>query len=163
MKRYNNLFEKIISIDNLRLAERKARKGKEHKYGVRMFDKNREENLLKLHEDLKNKTFKTSEYTIFKIYEPKERIIYKLPYYPDRIVHHAIMNILEPIFLSVFTYNTYSCIKNRGIHGCMKQVDKIIAKNKSKKLYCLKIDIRKFYPSINHDILKALLRKKNNG
>ena len=97
MKRIGNLFERIIALDNLRLADEKARKGKVHSYGVMVHDKNREANLLTLHESLKNGTFKTSKYHIFTIYEPKERLIYRLPYYPDRILHHAIMNLLEPI------------------------------------------------------------------
>ena len=98
-----NLFDKVISIDNLKLADEKARKGKLHSYGVQMHDKNREANILALHESLKNGTFHTSQYHVFTIYEPKEREIYQLPYYPDRILHHAVMNILEPIWVSVFT------------------------------------------------------------
>ena len=65
---------------------------------------------------------KTSEYHTFKIYEPKEREIFRLPYYPDRIVHHAIMNVMEPIWLFCFINNTYSCIKKRGIHKALKDV-----------------------------------------
>ena len=160
MKRIGNLYESIISLDNLRLADEKARKGKTKSYGVIHHDKHRESNILALHEALKNKTFKTSEYDVFKVYEPKERIIYRLPYYPDRIVHHAVMNILEPIWMSVFTYNTYSCVKKRGIEGCARRVEKIIRKYKGKPLFCLKIDIKKFYPSINHDVLKGIVRKK---
>jgi len=161
MKRLNNLYEKIISLDNLILAESKARCGKGSQIGVRIFDKNKEENLKKLHEILKNGEFKTSKYTTFTIKEPKEREIFRLPYYPDRIVHHAIMNILEPIWLKTFTYNTYSCIKNRGISACAEQVQKIIKSYKNReKLYCLKIDIKKYYPSIDNDILKGLVRKK---
>ena len=108
MKRIGNLYEKIISLDNLRLADEKARRGKLRSYGVLLHDKNREANILALHETLKNRTFKNSEYSTFTIYEPKERIIFRLPYYPDRILHHAIMNILEPIWVSVFTKDTYS-------------------------------------------------------
>lgn len=161
MKRIGNLYDKIISIDNLTLADIKARKGKTNNYGVKLHDKKREENILLLHNSLKNKTFKTSEYEVFTIFEPKERKIFRLPYYPDRIVHHAIMNILEPIWYSVFTHNTYSCIKGRGIEGCSRQVSKIIKSfANSEKLFCLKIDIKKFYPSINHDILKGIIRKK---
>ena len=160
MKRIGNLYESIISLDNLRLADEKARKGKTKSYGVIHHDKHRESNILALHEALKNKTFKTSEYDVFNVYEPKERIIYRLPYYPDRIVHHAVMNILEPIWMSVFTYNTYSCVKKRGIEGCARRVEKIIRKYKGKPLFCLKIDIKKFYPSINHDVLKGIVRKK---
>ena len=94
MKRIGNLYEKIISIENLNLADEKARKGKLTSYGVKKHDKNKDENILLLHEMLKNKTYKTSEYKTFKIFEPKEREIFQLPYFPDRIVHHAIMNIL---------------------------------------------------------------------
>lgn len=160
MKRIGNLYGKIISLDNLRLADEKARKGKTNTYGVKVHDKNREKNLLALHEALLTKTFKTSAYDVFTIYEPKERIIYRLPYYPDRIVHHAAMNVLEPLWVRLFTYNTYSCIKGRGIEGCARRVDKIIKSFEGKPLFCLKIDIRKFYPSIRHRVLKRLIRRK---
>lgn len=160
MKRLNNLFEKVISLDNLRLADEKARRGKSRTYGVQMHDKNREANILALHEQLKNGTFKTSPYHVFTIYEPKERLIYRLPYYPDRILHHAIMNVLEPIWVSVFTKDTYSCIKNRGIHACAKNVRRALKEDKDGTRYCLKIDIRKFYPSINHEVLKGIVRRK---
>lgn len=160
MKRVGNLYTAVYDMDNLHLADAKACKGKNNTYGVKFHNKNKEANLRKLHEQLKNKTFKTSKYDVFTIYEPKERVIYRLPYYPDRIVHHAIMNIMEPIWLSVFTHNTYSCIKGRGIHGCAKRVERIIKKYEGRPLYCLKIDIRKFYPSIDHDVLKRIVRKK---
>lgn len=159
MKRIGNLYEKIISLDNLRLADEKARRGKLRSYGVLLHDKNREANILALHETLKNHTFKNSEYSTFTIYEPKERIIFRLPYYPDRILHHAIMNILEPIWVSVFTKDTYSCIKGRGIHGAMRNVKRAI-KDRENARYCLKIDVKKFYPSIDHDVLKQIVRRK---
>ena len=113
-------------MENLRLADEKARRGKLRSYGVKVFDRDRENNLLALHEALLTKTFKTSRYEVFTVREPKERLIYRLPYYPDRIVHHAIMNVLEPIWLKVFPYNTYSCIKGRGINGAMKRVKEIL-------------------------------------
>lgn len=159
MKRINNLYDQIISIENLRRADEKARRGKLKSYGVRVHDKNREENIEALHEALLTKTYKTSEYEVFTIYEPKERQIYCLPYYPDRIVHHAIMNVLEPIWVSAFTADTFSCIKGRGIHGCMKRVDKAL-KDKEGTRYCLKLDIKKFYPSIDHQRLKEVVRRK---
>jgi len=160
MKRIGNLYEKIISVENLRLADEKARRGKTHSYGVKVHDKNQQQNILALHEALKNKTFRTSKYDVFTVYEPKERVIYRLPYYPDRIVHHAIMNVLEPIWTKVFTYNTYSCIKGRGIEGCARQVDRIIKDFGGRNLYCLKIDIRKYYPSIDHEVMKQIIRRK---
>ncbi len=160
MKRIGNLYQKIISVENLMLADEKARMGKTKTYGVRVHDKNREANILSLHDALLTKTYRTSSYDVFTIYEPKERLIFRLPYYPDRIVHHAIMNVLEPIWVKTFTYNTYSCIKKRGIEGCARQVDKIIEAFDGKPLYCLKIDIKKYYPSINHDVLKQIIRRK---
>lgn len=159
MKRKGNLYTKIISIENLRLADQKARKGKKNTYGVKLFDQNPEGNLLMLNELLANKGYKTSEYDIFTVYEPKERQVYCLPYFPDRIVHHAIMNILEPIFVANFTADTYSCIKGKGIHNCADAVKKAL-KDVPGTMYCLKLDIKKFYPNVNHECLKQLLRKK---
>jgi RNA-directed DNA polymerase len=115
MKRIGNLYSEICSVDNLILAEKKARKGKLKQYGVRLFDLNKEDNLINLHHILVNKEFKTSEYYRFKVFDGKEREIFRLPYYPDRIVHHAILNVLEKHFMNVFTADTYSCIKGRGI------------------------------------------------
>jgi len=160
MKRINNLFESIISIENLKLADINARKHKHKSRGVIEHDKNKDENIIQLHDDLKNHEYKTSKYKIFKIYEPKERDIYELPYYPDRIVHHAIMNILEPIWINIFTKDTYSCIKGRGIHSAVKRLKFELKNNKEETKYCLKIDVRKFYPNINHDVLKQIIRRK---
>lgn len=160
MKRIGNLYDKIISVENLRLADKKARRGKSHSYGVMAHDKNRDANIFALHEALLTKTYKTSQYDVFRVYEPKERLIYRLPYYPDRIVHHAIMNVLEPIWVSAFTHNTFSCIKGRGIEGCARSVEKHIRKYADKPLFVLKIDLRKFYPLMPHDTLKKVLRWK---
>lgn len=159
MKRKKDLYHQIASIENLNLADDKARKGKGKQFGVRLHDKHREANIQHLHHLLITKTYRTSAYITFKIYEPKERDIYKLPYFPDRITHHAVMNILEPIFVSTFTADTYSCIKGRGIHGAFRAV-KHALKDVPGTQYCLKLDIRKFYPSINHEILKQLLRRR---
>jgi RNA-directed DNA polymerase len=159
MKRISNIYYKIYSLENLILAENKARKGKTKYKDVVKFDLNKRENLIKLQKQLINKSFKNSKYHIFTIFEGKERVIYKLPYYPDRIVHHAIMNILEPIFINCFTSDTYSCIKKRGIHKALINLNYSL-KDKNDTKYCLKLDVKKFYPSIDHNILKFLLRKK---
>lgn len=159
MKRYNNLFDKIVSLDNLYEADKRARRQKSHRPEVMLFDKNKDNLLLDLQRKLINGEYETSEYYVFKIYEPKEREIFKLPYYPDRIVHHAIMNIMEPIWVSAFVKGTYSCIRKRGIHKALKDV-KFALKDEINTQYCLKLDIREFYPSIDHDILKTIIRKK---
>lgn len=159
MKRLNNIYEQIYSKENLLLAEKKARRGKGWQYGVHVFDKNKEENILLLHEMLKNKTYKTSPYTTFKIKEPKEREIFRLPYFPDRIIDHAVMIQLESVFASVFTTDTYSCIKGKGIKAMSSAIKKSLRNIQGTK-YCLKLDIEKFYPNVKHDILKSLLRRK---
>ena len=161
VKRLNNLFEQITTLDNLRLADKKARRGKLKSYGVQKHIQNSEENLQQLLVLLKEGTFKTSSYDIFNLVTDagKERKIYRLPYYPDRILHHAIMNILEPVWMSIFTADTYSCIKGRGIHGVVRNLKKAL-KDKQETKYCLKLDIKKFYPTVKHSVLKTLLRKK---
>lgn len=159
MKRINNLYQHIIHPDNLRLADQKARKGKGWQYGVQLHERNREANLMELQNMLAQKTYRTSRYTTFKVYEPKEREVFRLPYYPDRITHHAIMNVLEPIFVASFTADTYSCIKKRGIHAAANAVKKAL-RDVPGSQYCLKLDITKFYPSVDHDVLKQLLRRK---
>jgi RNA-directed DNA polymerase len=159
MKRINNLYERICSIENLQLADSIARKGKAKQPGVIAHDKNREANIQQLHEMLMNKTYRTSEYTTFTIFEPKERIIFRLPYFPDRITHHAVMKVLEPLFVSVFTTDSYSCIKGKGIHAAAKAVKRALNDVENPR-YCLKLDVKKFYPSVDHDTLKQLLRRK---
>ncbi len=120
MKRTGYLYQKIISLENLYLADLKARKGKADQNGVKLHMKQQEANLQALHYALLDKTFRTSKYTTFTIRDPKERLISCLPYFPDRIVHHAVMNVLEPIFVAHFTADTYSCIKCR-VCGCTQE------------------------------------------
>lgn len=141
------------------LADQIARKGKNMQPGVVKHLENQDANLLELQKNLLEKTYNTSTYTTFIIHEPKERIIFRLPYYPDRITHHAVMNILEPIFVSMFTSDTYSCIKTKGIHSASRAVQKAL-KDKDGSVFCLKMDITKFYPNVDHSILKGLLHRK---
>lgn len=159
MKRKGNLFENIISIENLQLADSKAQKGKKYQKGIRRHNKKRELNILNLHISLKEEKYKTSKYSIFPIYEPKKRIISVLEYYPNRIVHWAIINYLQNIFTNCFISQTCSCIKFRGIHKALKILAKYLREEKG-TTYCLKIDIKKFYPSVNKQILKKKLRTK---
>lgn len=159
MKRTGNLYNKIISLENLRLADTKAQRGKSKQTGVINHNKNKEQNILNLHKSLVNKTYRTTEYSVFNLYEPKKREISVLSYYPNRIVHHAIMIYLEPILTKLLISQTYSCIKKRGIHKCLSDLTKAL-KDEINTTYCLKLDIRRFYLSVNKDILKLLLRTK---
>lgn len=158
MKRHGNLYNQICSLENLTIAHQKARKGKINTYGVRLFENDTENSLRQLHQELTTETYKTSEYTVFSIYDPKEREIYRLPF-RDRIVHHAIMNVLEPIWTNIFIQHTYSCIKGRGIHAVLTVIKRDLNDAENTQ-YCLKIDVKKFYPSVDHEILKNIIRKK---
>lgn len=156
MKRHNNLFDKIVDKDNLLLAYKKAKKHKSWQQKVIRVEKDLDNLIEELRLSLINGTYKTAEYRTKKIYEPKERTIYVLPFYPDRIVHHAIMNILEPIWDNLFISDSYACRNGKGQHKGSQKCMEFVRKNK----YCLKCDISKFYPSINHEILKLIIRKK---
>lgn len=158
MKRIGNLFDQVCHPDNLRKAYEKARKGKSKRYGVLLFERNLEANLTQLHRELTEGDYRTSQYSIFTIHDPKERTVYRLPF-RDRVVHHAIMNRLEDIWVSVFISHSYACIKGRGIHGVMYHLKRDL-RDVERTTYCLKIDIRKFYPTIDHEILKAIVRRK---
>lgn len=160
MKRISNIFEGITNYNNILYADEKARKGKLHSYGVKHHNRNRERNLHKLQDALTNLTYKTSEYSLFTIHEPKERLIYRLPYFPDRIAHHTLMNYLEPIWEKVFIAHTYACRKNKGIHKAAQDIKRVLRKDTVNTQYCLKLDIKKFYPSIDHEILKSIVRRK---
>lgn len=162
MKRIGNLYQKIIDIENLKLADKNARKGKVKSFGVRSHDQNREANIIQLHELLSKNAYKTSPYDVFSVVTDngKLREIFRLPYFPDRICHHAILNVLEPLWVRSFTGDTYSCIKGRGIHAAALKVKRALRTDPDNTLYCLKLDIRKFYPSVDHLILKSIIRRK---
>jgi len=159
MKRFGNLFHKIHDLDNIKLAHKNARKGKTHYTEVKMVDEELDKYALEIQDMLKNKTFKNSDYIVFsKLDKGKVREIYKLPYFPDRIIHHCIMQVLEPIWHKVLINDTFQSIKGRGIHKAQKRIEPIIRNVRTN--YSLKIDIKKFYPSIDNEILKKIIRKK---
>lgn len=160
MKRVGNLYSKIASRENIELAYINARKGKAHYTDVQKIDKNPALYLDKIEKMLKGKKYNTSEYVVIKRNDyGKERIIHKLPFYPDRIVHHAICQVLTPIWNKSYIRDTYACIKGRGIHDGVKRVKKAL-KDAAGTKYCLKLDIRKYYPSIDHDTLIKILQSK---
>lgn len=158
MKRIGNIYSKIYDMANLILADRKARKGKSKQKGVIEYDKDQKGNLFNLQQSLINHTYKTSPYVIFKIRDPKEREIFRLPFL-DRVLQHAVLNILEPMFVATLTANTYSCVKGRGTHKASYKLRESL-KDVTNTKYCLTTDIQKFYPSVDHNVLKMLLRRK---
>lgn len=160
MKRYGNLYEQIYSMDNLRKAHQNARKGKGWYQEVKEVDADIETYLKRLQEMLITHTYQTSPYEKFiKRDSGKEREIFKLPYFPDRICQWAILQVIEPYLLRHMTKNTYSAIPERGIHAALHDVQKAMRKDVPNCQYCLKLDVRHYYPSINHGILKAKFRR----
>lgn len=160
MKRYGNIYEGIYNLDNLKKAHLNARRHKSDYSEVIEMDRNLEENLKKLQNSLIDKTYSTSDYQIFiKNDTGKEREIYKLPYFPDRVCQWAIMLQTEKIFLNTFSHFSSASIPNKGIHYALNLLDEYMLDDIGTE-YCLKIDIKKFFPNIDHDIMKKLFRKK---
>lgn len=160
MKRYGNLYSKIYDMNNLILAHKNAKKGKGWYGEVKMVDENPEYYLKQIQDMLVNHTYQTSKYEVFiKKDGIKEREIYKLPYFPDRICQWAIMQVIEPILLNNLTIDTYSAIPDRGIHFGLNRVIRDMRTDVKGCQYCLKLDARKYYPSIDHHILKLKYRK----
>lgn len=157
MKSYGgNLFESIVEKDNFKVAQQLSRQGKSRRKEIRIFESNLDENLEEIRQLVINKKFHTAKYRSKKIYEPKERIIYILPYAPDRIVQHAIMNILVPYMEKMFITDSFACITGRGQTRASLRTMEAVRRNK----YCLKCDIHHFYPSINQNILSEMYHKK---
>ena len=160
MKRKGYLYEKIYALDNLKLAHKNARKGKGWYQEVQQIDKDEEAYLIQLQEMLINKTYKTSEYeTFLKTDGIKEREIYKLPYFPDRICQWAILQVIEPFIIKALTDDTFSAIPGRGIHDAFYKVKRVVQSDIPNCQYCLKLDVKKYYPSIDHNVLKMKFRR----
>lgn len=161
MKRLTNIFDKIVCVENLEIAYEAARKNGSKKLEVEEFDKFKDRNLLCLHERLKNKKFTTSKYKHYTIKDRgKERIISDLPFYPDRIVHWALMQQVEQMFLDNFIFDTYAAIPNKGGHLALSRIREQLFNYPEETTYCLKLDIRQYFPSVKQEILANLIRRK---
>ena len=158
MKRHGYLFDKITSFENLLKASQKAQRGKRFKKSTAEFNLTLENELLMLQKDLRSRTYQIGAYKQFHIYDPKKRLISALPY-RDRVVQHALYNVIEPIFDQSFIYDTYACRKDKGSHRAVSRFTKYSRKNK----YALKCDIKSYFASIDHDILFEMIKKKIKG
>lgn len=156
MKRHGNLWHQVTDANNIELAYRKARLGKSNLRGVLNFETAEEANLEAIRHALVNRTFHTARYTRHTVYEPKRRTIYALPFSPDRIVQHALMNVLEPIWTSLFIHDTYACLKGRGPHAGSTRCMQFTRQSR----YVLQSDVAQFYPSLDHEVCKRIVRRK---
>ena len=171
MKTYNNLYPKIYDFNNLKLAYKKARKGKTKKHYVIDFHKNLLENISQLQNELKFLSYRPKPLKTFILRDPKTRKI-SISDFRDRIVHHALCNIIEPIFEKIFIYDSYANRKNKGNLEAVKRFHHFTRKvsrngeingrfnNNQIKGYCLKADIKHYFQEIDHKILLRLIKKK---
>ncbi|MBM4387761.1 MAG: RNA-dependent DNA polymerase [Deltaproteobacteria bacterium] len=155
MKRFGNFFEKITDFRNLILAYKKAVRGKRYWKSTLEVTFNLERELLKLRDELRNGEYTPGAFRTFVIKEPKERMISAAPF-RDRIVHHALCNIIEPIFERSFINDSYACRKGKGTHKALGKFKEFSKDNK----FVLRGDINKFFPSIDHEVLLKIIARK---
>lgn len=158
------VYEEIISISNLLLAWHEFLRGKSKKLEVMKFSRNLEDNLFSLHYELKDTKcqYHHGAYKSFFVFDPKKRHIHKAPV-RDRVLHHAIVRVIEPIFDPNFVYDSYSCRNKKGAHAALERLHKFgwkLSQNNTKTVWVLKCDIKKFFNSIDHRILKNLLEQR---
>lgn len=173
VRRHGDLYEKFIRLDNFINAFHKAKKGRRFNKHVRKilgtqrknetrkeYEKRREKRIKRFMQHLiyivDSGKFTTSEYMTRDIKDPKPRTLYILPLYPDRIVQHALVNVLKPIWDKMFIHNSYACREGKGQHRCSKKISEYVKRYK----YCALTDISKFYPSMPHDELYAVVQRK---
>ena len=160
MKRIGNLYEKIYDIENIRLAHKQARRGKSFYTEVKLIDENEDEYLYRLQDMLIHKTYHTSKYEVFEKKEGKKiRKIYKLPYFPDRICQWAIIQVIEPYLMRTLTDDTYSALPGRGVERARRKMVRALKTDPENTVWCLKIDISKYYPNVNIEKLKLKYRR----
>ena len=155
MHRIGHIWEQVVSLDNLYTAYCKARKGKRRRPDVARFSLGLERHLLVLQQELVTGTYSPGAYRQFTVYERKPRLISVAPF-RDRVVHHAVMHILEPLLDKRFIPDTYACRKNKGVHRAVDRYQQLAREY----AYVLKLDIRRYFPSIDRTILKQQLARR---
>jgi RNA-directed DNA polymerase len=154
MKTFKHLFPTICSFENLELAFRKARRGKRSKANVAAFEGNLDLELLDLQDALLNGSYRPGGYRHFTIYEGKPRRI-SAASFRDRVVHHALCNVIEPIWEARFIHDSYACRKGKGTHAALDRCTHFARRHR----YVLQTDIVQFFPSVDHAILRGLLAR----
>jgi retron-type reverse transcriptase len=154
-KSFRNLYSQVTSFENLWEAYHKARRGKRYKEPAAWFDLRVEENMLRLREELITRTYQPGGYHHFRIREPKPRLISAAPF-RDRVVHHALVNVLEPIYEARFSASSYACRVGKGTHAAVERAHLAVRHFR----WMLKGDVMKFFPSVDHAIMKAVLFRK---
>ena len=147
MKRYGRLFPQITAFENLIAAARQAQRGKRFRANVLAFNFSLEQQLFRLQEELLTHAYRPGAYTTFEIYESKPRLISAAPY-RDRVAHHALCNIIVPIFERTFIRDSYANRVGFGTHRALRRFTEFLRSSR----YVLQCDVQKYFPSIDHDI-----------
>jgi RNA-directed DNA polymerase len=155
MKSYKNLFSQIVSFPNLLDASHKAARGKRERPNVILFFSRLEDNLWELRQELSDRTYQPGGYATFSIYRPKPRMISAAPF-RDRVVHHALINVIGPRLERSFIHDSYANRVGKGTHRAIRRFQWFLRRHR----YVLQCDIRKYFPSIDHEILKGMLHRR---
>lgn len=160
MKTFKNLFPQVYDFEALYRAYARARRGKRHQNEVLRFERDLEENLIQIQNELIWGTYRTSEYHTFWVSEPKKRQVAALPF-RDRVVQHALVAALEPIWEARFIEHSYACRPGKGVHAGADQATRWMRQIKRNhgRVYAMQADIRQYFPSIGHDRLAELLAR----
>lgn len=160
----HNVYDKLISLENILLCWNEFKKGKSQKWDVMVFERYLEDNIFQLHSELAQQCYQHSSYEKFHIHDPKHRIINKATV-KDRLVHHMVFKELYKVFDPLFVYHSYSSRDNKGSHMAVKNLSNVLRKtsrNHTKPVYVLKCDIKKFFHSVSHQKLFAIIKNRVN-
>ena len=154
-----SLYSKMIALEHLFLCWEQFRRGKRKRKDVQDFERHLEDEIFQLHEELKNETYRHNPYRKFYVFDPKERHISKASI-RDRLVHHMIYNVLNAIYDPRFIFHSFSCRLDKGTHVGIKYLNQMLKKcsrNNTQPVYGLKMDVRRFFDTLNHSTLKNSL------
>lgn len=160
-KTYNNLYPDIYSFESLHAAYMLARRGKRERREVQKFEQDLEGNLIQLQNELIWGMYQTGHYRQFIVNEPKERLVAALPF-RDRVLQHSLVSVIEPIWERRFIFDSYACRPGKGTHKGADRAEAMLRKVKREHshVYVLKADISKFFYSIDHGVMKSLVRRR---
>jgi RNA-directed DNA polymerase len=152
--RYFNQYNSITHPLNIWMAYKQAARGKRYKPAAAYFEYDLEKNLIELEQELTSETYQPGGYHNFHIQKPKRRLISAAPF-RDRVVHHALMNVIEPLFERQFIFDSYANRKGKGTHAALDRCTYYLRRHK----YVMHLDVRQFFPSIDHEILLSILSR----
>ncbi|MBV6394224.1 MAG: hypothetical protein KPEEDBHJ_03477 [Anaerolineales bacterium] len=153
-KQYFSLYESVYNPINIWWAYKNAARGKRYAPAVAAFEYDLEKNLIEIEDELREETYQPGGYHSFEIDKPKRRLVNAAPF-RDRVVHHALMNIIEPLFERQFIFDSYANRKGKGVHAALDRATYFLRRHS----YVMHLDVRQFFPSVDHEILISILSR----